>query len=154
MILSTKKYKKSIIEVKKMAFMPHIDHMTTSDEEAVLTFNTSKMILAEHSDASYLSEPKAQSRVGGHFFVSNDTNTTKQWCSAQHSTHNQTCNVVGNRGRACCKMHHGMQGNLHSHCPRRNGTQTTSHTGTDRQCNGGRSDQREGTTKTNKGNGH
>jgi hypothetical protein len=31
------------------------------------------MILAIHSDASYLSEPKAQSRAGGHFFLSSDT---------------------------------------------------------------------------------
>ncbi len=31
------------------------------------------MILGIHSDASYLSEPKAQSRAGGHFFLSNGT---------------------------------------------------------------------------------
>jgi hypothetical protein len=31
------------------------------------------MILAVHSDVSYLSEPKAQSRAGGHFFLSSDT---------------------------------------------------------------------------------
>ena len=31
------------------------------------------MILAVHSDASYLSEPKAKSRAGGHFFLSNNT---------------------------------------------------------------------------------
>jgi hypothetical protein len=43
-------------------------------EEAILTFNASNMILAVHSDASYLSEPKAQSRAGGHFFLSNDIN--------------------------------------------------------------------------------
>ncbi len=43
-------------------------------EEAILTFNASKMILGVHSDASYLSEPKARSRAGGHFFLSNDTN--------------------------------------------------------------------------------
>ena len=39
-------------------------------EEAVLTFNARNMILALHSDASYLSEPKAQSRA---VFSSNDT---------------------------------------------------------------------------------
>jgi hypothetical protein len=31
------------------------------------------MVLAVHSDTSYLSEPKAQSRVGGHFFLSSNT---------------------------------------------------------------------------------
>ncbi len=44
-----------------------------SQEEAVLTNNASDMILAVHSDASYLSEPKAQSCTGGHFFISSDT---------------------------------------------------------------------------------
>ena len=42
-----------------------------TQEEAVLTYNASKMKLAVHSDASYLSEPKARSRAGGHFFLSN-----------------------------------------------------------------------------------
>eukprot|EP01082_Thalassiosira_pseudonana_P012157 g10896.t1 g10896 contig40:58240-58788(+) len=32
------------------------------------------MKLAVHSDASYLSEPKARSRAGGHFFLSNGAN--------------------------------------------------------------------------------
>jgi hypothetical protein len=39
-----------------------------SQEDAVITYNASDMILAAHSDASYLSEPQARSRAGGHFF--------------------------------------------------------------------------------------
>ena len=31
------------------------------------------MILAVHSDASYLNQPKARSRAGGHFFMSNNS---------------------------------------------------------------------------------
>ena len=53
--------------------MQFLNYVATQ-EEAVLTFNASNMILAVHSDTSYLSEPKAQSRAGGHFFLSNDTN--------------------------------------------------------------------------------
>jgi hypothetical protein len=41
-----------------------------SQEDAVITYNASEMILAAHSDASYLSEPQARSRAGGHFFLS------------------------------------------------------------------------------------
>ena len=37
--------------------MQFMDYVATQ-EEAVLTFNASNMILAVHSDASYLSEPK------------------------------------------------------------------------------------------------
>ncbi len=38
-------------------------------EEAVLTYQASDMVLAIHSDASYLSEPKSRSHAGGHMFV-------------------------------------------------------------------------------------
>ena len=38
-------------------------------EEAVLTYRASEMILSIHSDASYLSESKARSRSGGNFFM-------------------------------------------------------------------------------------
>jgi hypothetical protein len=48
-----------------------LDYIATQ-EEAVLTYSTSDMKLAVHSDASYLSEPQARSRAGGHFFLSNE----------------------------------------------------------------------------------
>ena len=41
--------------------------------DAILFYKKSDKVLAVHSDASYLSEPKARSRVGGHFFMSSDT---------------------------------------------------------------------------------
>ena len=41
-----------------------------SNPDAVVTYRASDMILATHSDASYLSETKARSRAGGHFFLS------------------------------------------------------------------------------------
>jgi hypothetical protein len=44
-----------------------------TQEDAVLSYHASNMVLAVHSDASYLSKPKAQSQVGGHFFLSSDT---------------------------------------------------------------------------------
>ena len=40
--------------------------------DAVLTYRSSDMCLAVHNDASYLSEPKARSRAGGHFFLASD----------------------------------------------------------------------------------
>ena len=36
--------------------------------DAILRYNASDMILHIHSDASYLSEPKARSCIGGPFF--------------------------------------------------------------------------------------
>ena len=41
-----------------------------SHPDAILTYRERDMVLAVHSDTSYLSEPKARSRAGGHFFLS------------------------------------------------------------------------------------
>jgi hypothetical protein len=49
-----------------------LDYLATQ-EDAVLSYHASNMVLAVHSNASYLSKPKARSRAGGHFFLSNDT---------------------------------------------------------------------------------
>jgi hypothetical protein len=46
-----------------------LDYASTQ-EDAVITYKASDMVLAIQSDASYLSEPKARSRAGGHFFMS------------------------------------------------------------------------------------
>jgi len=46
-----------------------LDYVATHPD-AILTFHASNMILNVHSDASYLIEPKARSRAGGHFFMS------------------------------------------------------------------------------------
>jgi hypothetical protein len=43
-----------------------------SHQDAILTYQASDMVLIVHSDASYLSEPKARSRAGGHFFMSSN----------------------------------------------------------------------------------
>jgi hypothetical protein len=45
-----------------------LDFMATQ-EEAILTYRASKMVLAIHSNASYLSKPKSCSRAGGHMFM-------------------------------------------------------------------------------------
>jgi hypothetical protein len=41
-------------------------------EPAVLTYPKSEMVLAVHSNASYLNEEEARSRAGGHHFLSED----------------------------------------------------------------------------------
>ena len=51
--------------------MTFLDY-AASQEEAVITYHASDMVLACHSDASYLSEPGARSRAGGHFFMSSN----------------------------------------------------------------------------------
>ncbi len=48
-----------------------LDYAATQDN-AILTYKASDMILAIHSDASYLSEPKAKSQAGSHMFMAGD----------------------------------------------------------------------------------
>ena len=48
-----------------------LDYVTTHPD-AILTYSASNMILNVHSDAPYLCNPKAKSRAGGHFFLSNN----------------------------------------------------------------------------------
>ena len=48
-----------------------LDHIATYKSNGI-TFKASNMILAAHSNASYLSETKSRSRVGAHIFLSNN----------------------------------------------------------------------------------
>jgi len=58
---------------KTLELTNHLLDYLGAQEEAVLTYNASKMVLAAHSNASYLSELNARSRAGGHFFLSSDS---------------------------------------------------------------------------------
>ncbi len=44
-------------------------YYAASQEEAIITYWASDIKLANNSDASYLSEPKARSRAGGNIFM-------------------------------------------------------------------------------------
>jgi hypothetical protein len=56
------------MEKTMMLCKQFLDFMATQ-EDAVLTYQASNMVLAIHSNASYLSEPKSRSRAGGHMFM-------------------------------------------------------------------------------------
>jgi hypothetical protein len=57
----------TIIKVKQF-----LDYALTHPD-AIVTYHASGVVLAAHSDASYLSETNPCSQAGGHFFMSNDT---------------------------------------------------------------------------------
>ena len=54
---------------KTLYFLDYV----TSHLDAILTYNKSNMVLAVHSDALYLSAPKARSRAVGHFNMSKNS---------------------------------------------------------------------------------
>jgi hypothetical protein len=53
-----------------------LDYMALQDK-AVLTYKASNMVLAVHSNASYLSKPKACSHAGGYMFITGRDNIPK-----------------------------------------------------------------------------
>ena len=57
---------------------------------ATIQYKKSDMILCTHSDASYLSEPKAKSRAAGHFFLSSNKNTQN------NGPIHTVCNIIKN----------------------------------------------------------
>jgi len=53
--------------------LQHVKHFldyAMTHQDAIITYGSCNMILAAHSNASYLSETKARSRAGGHFILS------------------------------------------------------------------------------------
>jgi hypothetical protein len=56
--------------VKTMNRSQHFLDYAATQEPAVITYRASDMVLAIHSDASYLNEDNARSRAGGHHFLS------------------------------------------------------------------------------------
>jgi hypothetical protein len=55
-----------------MAKVKQLLDYCASQEEAIITYNASKMLLAVHSNTGYANEKKARSSAGGHFFLSNN----------------------------------------------------------------------------------
>ena len=45
----------------------------STDPDAMIAYHANDMVLAVHSDGSYLSKSNARSRDGGHFFMSNNS---------------------------------------------------------------------------------
>ena len=70
-----------------------LDYTTTNDK-TIIMYWSSNMILAIHSDASYLSEPKARSRAGRHFFMSTDTAFLHNNCMIHKGTNNEMSHVL------------------------------------------------------------
>ena len=55
--------------------MLHFLNYCATHPDATVRFSASDMILKIHSDASYLTESHARSRVGGYFYMGNKDNS-------------------------------------------------------------------------------
>ncbi len=60
---------------KTMAKVKQLFDYVSTQQEAIITYRASDMILSVHSNAGYCIEKKAQSQAGGHFYFSNNDPT-------------------------------------------------------------------------------
>jgi len=99
-----------------------------SHPDAMVTYPASNMILSADSDTSYLSETKARSRAGGHFFLSEDNPTPRN--NGAILTIAQTCHVFCCRSRTRRSIHQCVRDQTTTTPPQQDGTSTTAHAGT------------------------
>jgi hypothetical protein len=57
---------------KMMEMVKQLLDYCATQEEVIITYSASKMILCIHSDAGYCDEKNARSQAGEHFFLSNN----------------------------------------------------------------------------------
>ena len=85
---------------KTMQKIQHLLDYCSTHPNAKIRYISSGMILKIHSDASYLSEPKARSRVGGHFYLGDPPASKSDNNGAVHTTSTILRNVVTSAAEA------------------------------------------------------
>ena len=68
--LSAIAFQKSKPTIENMKRAKTILNYVSTQDKAILTYTSSDMLLAAHSDAGYLKNTNSRSRAGGHFFLS------------------------------------------------------------------------------------
>ena len=82
-----------------------LDYVATN-LDAILTYKKSNMVLAVHSDASYLSKPAAKSQVGGHFFCLSDvSDPPNNGAVLNISKNTQGHHVLCSQSQTWCPLH-------------------------------------------------
>jgi hypothetical protein len=71
MTLSTIASRLSTVNTTTMDAVSHLLDYCSKKPHATIRYFASDMQLKIHSDASYLSDPNAKSRIGGYFFIGN-----------------------------------------------------------------------------------
>ena len=96
--------------------------------DAIVTYHASNMILAAHSNASYLSKSKAQSRARGHFLMSSKNwHATQQWGSGNNFINNKSNIILSGQSWSRSTIHKFSGSNTCITTQRISGTPTTTH---------------------------
>jgi hypothetical protein len=88
-----------------------IDYCATQ-EEAVLTYKASKMILAIHSNAGYCIKKKLQSQTGDISSYPTMTISLQQWCISYHCNNNLSGNVISSGSRVRSNVFNHKRGGI------------------------------------------
>ena len=75
-----------------------LDYCATQ-EDAIIAYNASKMILAIPSNARYCKEKNARSQAGGHFSYQTTKKSPKQQRHSDKRNHHQSSNVLSSQSR-------------------------------------------------------
>ncbi len=130
-----------------------LDYCATQ-EEAVIAYKASKMILAVHSDNGYCNKKNSQSQAGGHFPLSNNNEhppTTEQFLP---SNDHKRGHVISCGGRIRSTISQRMQGGIFTTNTHWDGPPTTTNFIPNWQFDGQGSNQQQNPAQTNQGNGH
>jgi hypothetical protein len=134
-----------------------------TNPNAVIRYKASGMTPYVHSDASYLSEPKAHSRAGGHFYLSDKPADPASAPSHQppnngppphHQPHPPQRQGLCRRVRSGCPLRQQPRGHSDPLRPRRTRPSATSNARTNRQLGRRRLLQQHHQTKALESHGH
>ncbi len=112
------------------------------------------MVLAIHSNASYLSKPKSCSHTGENVHGQKGWNTLQQWRRPQYLANNLSSHVICSRGRIGRPFHQRENSHLNApnHCI--TWTPTITHINANWQCNGTRVTHQQSITKSTQSHGY
>ena len=88
-----------------MAKVKQLLDYCASQEEAIITYNASKMVLAVHSDAGYANEKRQEATPGDISSYLKMLNPLQQLCHLNPCTNHQTCHVFSCQSRTRSTLH-------------------------------------------------
>ena len=114
-----------------------LDYCATQDD-AIIEYSASKMILTVHSDAGYCNEKNSRSRAGGHFYLSNGENDAppQQWSNSNTRDNNKSSDVISGRSGISGGIFKCEGSSLFTTNTHRNWTSAATNTDSDRQFDG------------------
>ncbi len=126
-----------------------------SQEDAIVTYQASNMKLAIHSNASYLSEPKARSRAGSHMFMAGTREIPiKNRAVLNIFANNQNSDVIGRGGRTWHAVHQRQNSGVHATNTQGIGTSATTNTHPNQQFDCTRTTHQQDPPQGTKGHGY